>query len=164
MKELNNYILEKLHLDKNINPSESSSMYCDIYDVHEGDTVLCLCKSIKKSINSINYVRIFVAKINNIKDDTLILSSIKTGKVIDEIKYKFEDHTKSSPHITGTFAFFKNGINWSAIMHKDKAIKLIDKQLKTRNINFLSGFRLDPGQGYTKQSKLLEIKDELENA
>jgi hypothetical protein len=164
MKKINIYIFEKLKLNKDL--PLSSNKYCDIYDVHEGDTVLCLCNSKKKSKSFIFWVKLFTAKVEKIEDDILILKSIKTGKIINEIKYKFEDHTKSSPHISNTFAFYKFGSDWSAIMHKDKALKMINNFLSLKGktyIYMIGSFRFDPGDGYTKKQKLEELKKELED-
>jgi len=162
MYNLSQYIIEKLKLNKDL--PLSNNKYCDIYDVHEGDTVLCLCNSKKKSTSSIHWVKLFTAKVEKIEDDILILKSIKTGKIINEIKYKFEDHTKSSPHISNTFAFYKFGSDWSAIMHKDKALKMINTFLSSKGkIYMIGGFRFDPGDGYTKKQKLEELKKELED-
>ena len=46
MKQIYNYIFEKLHLDKNID-TNTSSIHCDIYNVHVGDKVLGICSSPK---------------------------------------------------------------------------------------------------------------------
>lgn len=161
MINLNTYISEKLHLDKNI---KIKNDYSDIYKVYEDDTVLCISSSSKSIGSSIKYVKLFVAKIYSIENDTIILRSLKNGKVIDTIKFKFEDHTKSSAHVTDTFAFYRddaNNRNWCAIMKKEKALKTIDRLLNSSSKYYhISGFRIDHGLK-NKKEYLNEIKKTL---
>jgi len=163
MNNLSNYIIEKLHLDKNIKIADDSK-YSDIYKVYEDDTVLCISSSSKSIGSTIKYVKLFVAKIYSIENDTIILRSLKNGKVIDKIKFKFEDHTKSSAHVTDTFAFYRddaNNRNWCAIMKKEKALKTIDRLLNSSSKYYhISGFRIDHGL-QNKKEYLNEIKKTL---
>lgn len=158
----NNIIKEGFKIDKNTKIEKSK--YSDIYGVEEGDRVLCFCNSSKKSSLSIKYVQAFVAQIETIKEDTIILKSIINNRVIDKLEYKFEDNTKTSSHIPGTFAFYRSKNfqgEWSAIMNKDKGLKLLDNQLHSRNLYFIGSFRFDPGKGFNKKDKLELLKKQL---
>lgn len=161
MKAFNNYILEKLKLNKDL--SLPDNKYCNIYDINEGDLVLCLCKSPKKSQSFINYVYIYPAIIHSINDDKITVKNAYNGNIVDRLEYTFENPYHSSPHILKTFAFWRNNNNWSALMKKDEALKIIDKQLSANSLNFIGGFRLDPGIKQTKKQLLEKIKNTLEN-
>lgn len=161
MKQIYNYIFEKLHLDKNID-TNTSSIHCNIYDVHVGDKVLGICSS-PKTNTSYKYVKLFVGIIEEINEETIILKSYRTGKVVKEIEYTFEDHTHSSPHIQNTFAFYKKNGEWSALMKVDKAIKMIDDYINRNKLFLFSSFRYDPGNTkINTKTDIKKIKEELE--
>lgn len=159
MKQISNYILEKLHLD---NIKKEESKYCDIYNVHEGDKVLAICSS-KKSNASIKYVTLFPAEIEEIVNDKIIVKSLKSGRVISEVEYDFEDPTHSSAKIPGTFAFYRDERRkgWSALMQLHKAEDVFDS-IKNGDLHIISVFRFDSGD-LKKKDALSELQKYLKD-
>lgn len=159
MKQIRNYILEKLHLD---NITKEESKYCSIYNVHEGDKLLVICSS-TKSTKTYKYIKLFAAEIEEIVNDKIIVKSLKTGRVISEVEYDFENPTHSSAKIPGTFAFYKDerGKGWSALMKLDKAEKIFTK-IKNNDLFILNQFRFDSGD-LKKKDALAEIQKYLKD-
>lgn len=155
----NNLIREKLHLD---NIKKEESKYCSIYNVHEGDKVLAICSS-KKSNASIKYVTLFPAEIEEIVNDKIIVKSLKSGRVISEIEYDFENPAHSSAKIPNTFAFYRDerGKGWSALMQLHKAEDVFDS-IKNGDLHIISVFRFDSGD-LKKKDALAEIQKYLKD-
>lgn len=159
----NNLIKEGFRINKDTE-IENTSIHCDMYNVHVGDKVLGICSS-PKTNTSYKYVKLFVGIIEEINGETIILKSYRTGKVVREIEYTFEDHTHSSPHIQNTFAFYKKNGEWSALMKVDKAIKMIDDYITNKKLFLFSSFRYDTGVKPIADRiiEIKKIKKELEN-
>lgn len=167
MITINKYILEKLHLNKDIKTSKSSSMYEDIYDVHLGDKVLILKKENKSGRITAFYISLYVGEVTSIDGKELSVTNVSSNKSFDEIPFEFEDHTHSTPRVSNCFALWtKPGFGWAALMKKDKALKLMSRFLKTydplqpRKVKTFNSYRLLPGLNHYKL--ITELKDILE--
>lgn len=160
MKAINLYIFEKLHIDKDINVNKESSKYEEIWDVHEEDTVLSI--TISKKIRGSIYVKLDVVKISSINsDNTVIVKDISTNRDNDNFIYTFGDHTRSTQPISNSFAFWREGHDWSALIKKDKAIQLINASLRSTHRKLFNGYYVD-----TKENKEIffnRLKKELED-
>ena len=156
----NNLLSEKLHIDKDINVNKESSKYEEIWDVHEEDTVLSI--TISKNIRGLIYVKLDVVKISSINpDNTVIVKDISTNRDNDNFIYTFGDHTRYTQPIFNSFAFWREGHDWSALIKKDKAIQLINASLRSTHRKMFNGYHVD-----TKEKKEIffnRLKKELED-
>lgn len=159
MKDINLYISEKLHIDKDIDVNKKSSKYEEIYNVHEEDNVLSI--TISKKVRGSIYVQLDVVKISSINpDDTITVKDISTNKDNEHFIYKFGDHTRSTQPIPNTFAMWKEGSDWSGLMTKDKAIQLINASLRSTHQKLFNGYHVDTKEN--KESYFNRLKKELE--
>ena len=166
MKKINEYILEKLRLnDKDISKNHKLK-YENIYDVHTGDMVLCILYEGKNGKNQPT-VSLHTCVVSEIYDDTIIVGNTRiSGRVFDNIEFKFNDHTLSTKPIRNTFAIYKNGGKWAGLIHKDVAKILIDKEFNLTSApfykkNYFNGYKLM--NGINGEKLLKEILDELNN-
>lgn len=145
MKQINTYIIEKLHLDKDFESPEHTSKYEKIYDVHVGDKVMGI--KFSKRVNMTTYVTLFVCEIEDLNDDIVTIKDIDTNRTINEYTIKFEDPYKN-PRINNAFAMHYKNAQWCALIKQDVAIRLIDRYLnhykmKIKQTWFNGSYKLD---------------------
>lgn len=161
MKLLNQYIFEKLKIDKDIHISKG--MYSDIYHIDEGDKALVIRKIPKRNRIGDTFVILYVAKVFKIQEDKIKVKI--PGNMVQE--FTFNDHTKSTMPVTYSCAFVKyDDGTWAGLLTKEKAEKMINNNLS--KINSISppryllpySYKLDV-ESNKKKSYLKSLLDEL---
>lgn len=162
MKEITDYIIEKLVIDANVNKSNLA----DIYNVKVNDKVLVITHS---EIAPKKFVSLFVAKISSIHDNKFFVKNIHNGKEIPKIVFEFEDPHHSTPRVSECFGFWKglydDKPSWVATCKKDRAIKVINNKLnKIRSGNNITwnGMNIKPNKGMDIRQTLKFIIESLE--
>lgn len=155
MKKIDDYIIEKFQISKDIEIKKSK--YSDIYNVDVGDIVLVMQGYTHRADI---YVQLYPVKIEKINDNKLEVYNIENNSKI-EPTFTFNDNKKLPP-IHYSFAFFREkGKYWLALIRKDKAINMIKETLRRYpkgNIIYFNTFRLD---GTNKRKKLENLLDVL---
>lgn len=158
MNTLHNYIIEKLRINKNTNINTEKSKYSKIYNVDENDIVMIMQGF--KYKNDI-YIMVYPGRIEEINDNEIEVYNINLNEKVKDI-FIFNDPQKSEP-INNSFAFIHNKPNgyWKALIHRDKAIDMINdtlKRYKTGNIIWFGSFKL---YGKNKRETLEKLLKDL---
>ena len=158
MKQINEYIFEKLKIDKEVNKKTSED---NPYKVKAGDKVLIIEKS-PRSNGSRKYINVSVGTIEKIQTETFEAAGKHQMVYIDKLKEPLfiEDPNKLS-HIPNTFAFRSTfDKDWKAAATKEKAdiiLQIAHKNIKRKY--FLGTFWLDSTD--TKQTTIDLLRREL---
>ena len=159
MKQINEYIFEKLKIDKEVNKKISED---NLYKVKAGDKVLIIAKS-PKSNDSRKYINVSVGTIEKIQTETFEVGGKHQMVYIDKLEDPLfmEDPKKTSPNIPNTFAFRSTfDRKWKAAATREKADMLLQNAQKNiKSKYFFSTFWLD--STHTKQTTIDLLRREL---
>lgn len=160
MINLQDYIIEKLKINNNIN--SNISRYEQIFKVYPGDKVLVICKENYRNRGNDIFVTLHTAVIDKIVDDKVFIKDIwsRSRTYIKDLVYTFEDPKKTTTSVPETFALYRNKERnwWVALMKKDKAIIKMHNSLKYGKSTFGSYKLLD---GINREGLFKELEEDL---